>query len=116
MTKILNAVSGLLSYNNDGSVNWETSFTTIQNAVEGEIRENLSYDAAISAALDRLFNKLPAGTRVKTDIAVQACAADLCGGDILQMVEVSARIENFLERSSRFVSKRGRSGGLFRVA
>lgn len=115
MAKVLAAVSSFLVFNTDGSVNWERSSTAIRNAVEGEIAENRGYDTAIEQALDRLFDKIPAGTGVRTPLAVQAVSAELCGGDIMQMTEFSAKVEDYLNRSGRFVGKRGRSGGLFRV-
>lgn len=113
---ILAAVSHLVSVLPDGSPDWETSLGNIQRAIQAELEANRALDGRIEAELDKVFDKVPAGTGLPTPMVVQAVAAELSGGDFAQQAELAGKVTAYLERSKRFVSKRGRSGGLFRVA
>jgi hypothetical protein len=114
-SKILGAVGSFLTYFTDGSVNWEVSISTIQNAVESELREARAYDETISAALDKLYDAAPAGSSFPTPMVVSLVASELAGGNMARMAELTPLVVAFVERSPRFQSKRGRSGGLFRI-
>ena len=113
--KVLSAVVSLLAFNEDGTVNWEVSGEVLFSAINAEVEEARKHDAAISAALDSLFDRVPAGTRLPTPMVCQAIAGELSGGDLVKMAELSGMVADYLERSSRFESKRGRSGGLARL-
>ena len=115
MAKILSAVSALIVRGYNGEISWEETGEAILAALQADLAEVASHDAAIEAALDRLYDRVPAGTAIRTPIVVQAVAAELAGGDFLRMTETTALVEAYLDRSVRFVGQRGRNGGLKRV-
>lgn len=89
-------------------------------AVVARLREeavmSAHLDGAISACLDTLFDRIPAGTSLPTPMVVQTVTAEITGGNLAQYVEVSKKVEAFLDTCPRFESKRGRSGGLRRLS
>jgi len=112
---ILAALSHLVVRNADGSINVEATGENVANAMVMELQECASADATIEAAFHNLFDRLPAGTAVKTDIATQAVCAALAGGDFAAIIEWTTKVEDYLSRSTVFQGVRGRSGGLKRV-
>ena len=114
--KVLSVVSAFIVRDTQGEIDWESTMLAVRSAAEAEMREAAQHDAAIEAALHSLFDRLPAGTAVKTDIATQACAAALAGGDFAALIEWTGRIEDYLTRSPHFKGQRGRSGGLKRIS
>lgn len=114
--KVLSAVASYLAFNEDGTVDWEISGEKLFAQINSEVEESRQYDTAISEALDRLFDRVPAGTRLPTPMVCQAVAGELSGGDLSKMVELGNLVSDFLDRSTRFDSKRGRSGGLARTS
>lgn len=114
-TNILSAVSALIVRDSAGSVQWETTLGAIRSAMESEIAANLESDGKIEGALDSLYDSVPVGTGLPGPTVTQTVAASLAGGNLAQQIAWVAKIEDYLSRSPRFVSKRGRSGGLFRV-
>lgn len=112
---IMSTVSSFVSFANDGSVDWDLTLTSIRAQMEMEIEENRKSDGEIEVGLDAIYDSLPVGTGLPTPMVVQTVSASLAGGNIQAQIAWTAKVENFLERTNRFVSKRGRSGGLFRV-
>ena len=113
---ILSAVSAFIVRASDGSVNWDNTLSAIRNGIAAEMEENRKDDGEIEKGLDAIYDALPAGTGLPTPMVVQTVAASLSGGDIEAQIEWAAKVTDYLTRTNRFVSKRGRSGGLFRVA
>lgn len=116
MGALLSKVQDFISYNNDMSVDWDNTLLAIQYKLESEINDARENDAKFEQALDRLFDRLPLGTGIPTPIAVQTVCSEVAGGDFTKLQTLMAACEAFVERSARFQSKRGRNGGLFRVA
>ena len=115
MSKIVASLSDVLVFAADGSVKWEDSFAAIQNAVEAELEENRSFDSTVCGALDQFFDTVPANVGVAAPFVIQAVSAQLSGGNFLVAAEYAKKVSEYLDRSTRFVSKRGRNGGLFRI-
>lgn len=116
MAKVLSALKGFVAFNADGSLDWEGTASAIQGQLLSEIEESRKNDGLIEGALDALYDKLPAGTGLPTPMVVNAVASELCGGNIIAMAEFTNLVSEYLDRNHRFQSKRGRSGGLFRIA
>lgn len=114
--RILSAVSSFVKYHDDGSLDHEGTAMALLAQIEGEIEASRAYDVQISAALHTLYDKIPAGTALPTPTVIQAVAGELSEGDLVRMIELSAKVEDFVKRSPHFTSKRGRSGGLSRVS
>jgi hypothetical protein len=112
--KILASVASFIVSDN-GSINWEGTLGRIRSQLEAEISANAERDVQIEAALDSLYDMLPPGAPLPTPTVVQTVAAALAGGNLAEQVRLAAEVDDYLKRSTRFVSKRGRSGGLFRI-
>ena len=112
---IMSTVSSFVSFSNDGSVDWDNTLTSIRAQMEMEIEANQKSDGEIEVGLDTIYDSLPAGTGLPTPMVVQTVSASLAGGNIQDQIAWTGKVENFLARTNRFVSKRGRSGGLFRI-
>lgn len=115
MINILGSLSAFIVRTEDGSVNWESTLEAIQGQIVRELEENSKTDGVIEGALDSLYDSLPVGTGLPTPMVVQTVSASLAGGNIQAQIAWTAKVEDYLARSQRFVSKRGRSGGLFRI-
>lgn len=113
--KILSAVAAFLSTNEDGSVNWERTLGGIRAQLQAEISANAERDVQVEAALDSLYDTLAPGSSLPTPTVVQTVAASLAGGKLQEQIRIAGEVDDYLKRSTRFVSKRGRSGGLFRI-
>ena len=113
--KILSTVSAFVVLTNDGSVNWDSTLAGIRGQMEIEIEENRKGDLEIERGLDAIYDSLPVGTGLPTPMVVQTVSASMANGNIEAQIELVAKVEDFLKRTNRFVSKRGRSGGLFRI-
>ena len=112
---ILSAVSAFVSFANDGSVDWDLTLAGIRGQMQIEMEENRKGDEQIEVGLDAIYDSLPVGTGLPTPMVVQTVSASLAGGNIQDQIAWTGKVENFLARTNRFVSKRGRSGGLFRI-
>lgn len=113
---LLSAVSSFVVSFTDGSVDWNATLDNIQTALANELEASRANDDALESALDRLFDRMPVGAGIPTPIAVQTAASEVAGGDFSKLQSLMVACEAFVERSARFQSKRGRNGGLFRVA
>lgn len=112
---VLSAVSALIVRDSAGSVQWDSTLGAIRSAMESEIAANRESDVKIEAQLDVIYDSVPAGTGLPTPMVVQTVAASLAGDNLIERVAWAAKVYDFLSRTNRFVSKKGRSGGLFRV-
>lgn len=113
--KILAAVSSFIVRDSSGGVQWESTLAGIKGAMLTELATSAETDKRIEEALDSLYDSVPVGTGLPGPTVVQTVAASLAGGNLAEQIRLVAEIEGYLTRSPRFVSKRGRSGGLFRV-
>lgn len=111
---LLSVLADVINYSN-GEVEWVSTFAAIREAVDAEIAESRAHDAAISAALDRLFDGAPAGASFPTPMVVQSVAGEIAGGNFAVAMTLAPLVEAYIRRSPRFEAKRGRSGGLRRV-
>ena len=116
MKKILSHLSAFIVLDNEGSTDWDSTLSGIRSQMELEILENGESDGKIEAALDSIYDSLDPGIGLPTPVVVQTVSASLAGGNLQEQISISAKVEDFLARTERFVSKRGRSGGLFRIA
>lgn len=114
--KILAALKDFVVFASDGSLDWEITGEAIRQQLLSDIELSRKSDAVIEAALDALYDKLPVGTGIPTPMVANAVASELSGGNLIAMAEITGKVTDFLDRCPRFQSKRGRSGGLFRVA
>lgn len=114
--KILAALKGFVAFDQDGSLDWDTTATAIHQQLLSEIEFSRKNDGLIENALDAIFDKIPADSALPTPMVVSVVAGELSGGDISAMAEFTATVTEFLDRCPRFQSKRGRNGGLFRIA
>lgn len=107
----------LVSLTAEGGIDWETTLTTIQAKVEGEIAESSERDYVIETKLEELFAKLPPGGSLPRPLAVSMVVNEVVGntGNILAMTEWTGHVNDYLDRTSKFVGKRGRNGGLFKA-
>lgn len=112
---ILNVVSSFVSFSNDGSVDWDLTLAGIRAQMQIEMEENQKGDEQIEVGLDTIYDSLPAGTGLPTPMVVQTVSASLAGGNIQEQISWTGKVEDFLARTNRFVAKKGRSGGLFRI-
>lgn len=115
MAKMLSNLADFIVYFADGSLNAEATGSAVCAALEAELHEARRHDTAIEAALDRLFDTVPVGTRLPTPVVTQTVAGELAAGNIAAMVTLGPVVAAFIARSPRFESKRGRSGGLTRI-
>ena len=72
-------------------------------------------DSLIEVALDSIYDSMDPGTGLPTPVVVQTVSASLANGNLQEQIAFTAKVEDFLSRTNRFISKRGRSGGLFRI-
>lgn len=109
--------ANLVSLTATGEVDWDTTLTAIQGKVETEIAESAERDAVIEAALFGIFDKLPPGGSLPRPLAVSLAVNEVVGsgGGILAMTEYTNHVNDYLDRTTKFVGKRGRNGGLFRA-
>lgn len=114
MAKLISILGDFVSYNN-GELDREATASAVCAALEAELAEARRHDAAIEAALDRLFDTVPVGTRLPTPVVAQTVAGELAAGNMAAMVALVPVVGAFIARSPRFESKRGRSGGLTRI-
>lgn len=107
----------LVSLHTNGSVDWETTLSTIQNKVETELAEASERDGVIENILDQVFAKLPTGGSLPRPIAVSMVVSEVVGstGNISAMAEWTNHVNDYLDRTDKFVGKRGRNGGLFKA-
>ncbi|NDB82602.1 MAG: hypothetical protein EB127_07660 [Alphaproteobacteria bacterium] len=107
----------VVSFCADGSVDWETTLSTIQNKVESEIAESAERDYVIEATLTELFNKLPEGGSLPRPIAVSLTVSKVLGNtdNLVAMADWTGHVNDYLDRTTKFIGKRGRNGGLFKV-
>ena len=115
MSKVLSLLSDLVTFAADGSLDAAATANAVIATLEAELREARKYDAAIAAALDRLFDGLPPGTRLPTPVAAQTVAGEVAAGNVALMVALVPVVAAFIARSPRFEAKRGRNGGLTRI-
>jgi len=113
-------VFGLLSKESlvfylNGKIDWNETLVAIQSRMEDEINQAAETDSSIIAALNEVFDQLPAGSRIPQPLAVNLAVAKLVNvSDITAMSEMTNKVNEYLERSTIFKGKRGRSGGLGR--
>ena len=112
---ILSSVSAFVVLTNEGSVVWDSTLAGIRGQMQIEMEENSKSDGEIEVGLDSLYDSLPVGTGLPTPMVVQTVSASLASGNIQAQIAWTAKVEDFLGRTNRFISKRGRSGGLFRI-
>lgn len=99
-----------------GAIDWEATLSTIQSKVESELAESAERDALIETKLDQVFEKLPSGGSLPRPIAVSMVVSEIVGvGGISAMAEWTNHVNDYLDRTTRFVGKRGRNGGLFKA-
>lgn len=116
---LLSVLSGLslVAFNNDGSVDTDSTNLNIQLHLQGELDSRREVNAQIEQELDLFFNsKVSDPNRgVPTGMVTNQVAMNLSGGDLDKGMEIAALVEEFIKTSPRFESRRGRNGGLFRV-
>ena len=109
---------GLVVTATDGSIDFTATLDNVQNRVEVEATEAAEWDAKVENSLNEIFDSLPADQRIARPLAVNLAVQKL-GGDkptLETMIELTGRIDDYLDRSVRFTGKRGRNGGLGREA
>lgn len=107
----------VVSLNTDGSVDWEVTLSAIQSKVETELAESSERDSVIETKLYELFAKLPEGGSLPRPIAASMVVSEVVGstGDIAAMAAWTNHVNDYLDRTDKFVGKRGRNGGLFKA-
>ena len=117
-TSLLSVLSGLslVSFNQDGSIDNDTTNLNIQLHLQGEVESRRETDILIESELNRFFNEInPSTTKgVPTPMVVSHVANRIANGDLERSIELVSVVEDFLSRSTNFESRRGRNGGLFR--
>jgi hypothetical protein len=112
---ILSTVSSFVSFSNDGSVDWDITLSSIQTQMQMEMKENQEMDSLIETALHSIYDSMDPGIGLPTPVVVQTVSASLANGNLQEQIAFTAKVEDFLSRTNCFISKRGRSGGLFRI-
>ena len=112
---IISTVSHLLSNNSNGGIDWEVSLLSIRMQMEVEMCEKREWDVKIENSLDAIYDSMDPGVGLPTPVVVQTASANLAEGNLQEQIRIASLVEDFLQRTNRFVSKRGRSGGLFRI-
>ena len=107
----------VIAFTAQGEVDWETTLSTVQNKVESEIAEAAERDSVIEATLMDLFNKLPDGGSLPRPIAVSLTVSKVLGNtdNLVAMADWTGHVNDYLDRTTKFIGKRGRNGGLFKV-
>lgn len=106
----------LVSFHTDGSIDWEVTSVNIQCVVDQEVSDCAESDYKIENALNEIFDQLPSGSHIPSPLAVNLVVSKIApAGDIPAMTEATNQVNDYLERSTKFVGKRGRNGGLTRV-
>jgi hypothetical protein len=106
----------LVCFNTDGSVDWDVTSENIRCVVDQEVFNCAEADSKIETALNEVFNQLPDGAHIPSPLAVNLVVSKIAiPGDITSMTEATNQVNAYLERSTKFVGKRGRNGGLTRV-
>lgn len=99
----------------DGSVDLDATADKVKLDLSMEIQATAEADIDIERELDALFDTREAGKPVPTGFAVSHVASRLGGGDVDSVLAMTAMVEDYLKRTTRFEGRRGRNGGLFRV-
>lgn len=107
----------VVSLTTEGGIDWEVTLATIQAKVESELAESAERDYVIETKLNEVFAKLPAGGSLPRPLAVSMVVNDVVGGtgNIAAMTEWTNHVNDYLDRTTKFVGKRGRNGGLFKA-
>lgn len=107
----------VVSLTAEGVIDWEATLSTIQNKVESELAESAERDTVIETTLLGVFDKLPPGGSIPRPLAVSMAVNEILGGgtNILAMTEWTGHVSDYLDRTTKFVGKRGRNGGLFKA-
>ena len=116
MATLLNTLGAFLKFDAAGNVAWESTLAGVRTAINGEIEASRADDAVIEAALDRYFNRLPEGKMVKTPSVVSRVAGVLADDDLELSMGWEPKVAAFIDRCPRFASKRGKGGGMTRIA
>jgi hypothetical protein len=113
---VLSSVSQFITYLDDGEIDWDTTFFNFQSYVLFEMELLRDNDQKIETALDQLFDQVTPGNAIPVPIVVSTIANKVADGDVSKATELTHVVHDFLERSKRFSSRRGRNGGLVRLA
>lgn len=116
MATLLNTLGAFLKFDASGNVAWESTLAGVRTAIHTEIEASRADDAEIEKALDRYFDKLPEGKMVKTPSVVSRVASILADDDLELSMEWEPKVAAFIDRCPRFASKRGKGGGMTRIA
>lgn len=97
-----------------GEVDLEATAEKVKFDLSMEVEATRELDVQIERELDTLFNEVGAGKGVPTPFAVSRVATRIGGDDLDSVMALQVSVEDYLKRSPRFESRRGRNGGLFR--
>jgi len=105
-----------LVVSDESGIDWDSTLTAIRERVETEVSESAETDKSIVSALHEVFDTLPKGTHIPRNLAVNLALGKMgIGADITAMTVMTAKVEEYLDRSTVFTGKRGRGGGLGRA-
>jgi len=113
---ILKALSSHLCYDSHGNVDVDGTMLAIQSDLQNELERVAEQDKVFSNHLDTIFNNSNGVEGLPTKWVAGKVAQIVAAGDEVMERELIAEVESFIDRCPRFEARRGRKGGLFRVA
>ena len=107
----LKSVTNFVVYGADGNLDVDNTVENIRKAVIADLEAKGVKDQEIETTLNDVFARLNVDV-YPTPQVISIAAATMVGSDLTRMAEVSDEIRDYLDRTNKFVSVRGRKGGL----
>lgn len=113
---LISTLGSHLRFDARGNVRWDETLGAIKLQLQNELEEAKKNDAAFSLEIDRFFDRFKGETGVKITTLASHVATRIAGDDLELSMDLEPQVIAFIKRTPRFNSKRGKGGGVFRLA
>ena len=113
---LISTLGSYLRFDARGNVRWDDTLGAIKLQLQNELEESKKNDAAFSLEIDRFFDRFKGETGVKITTLASLVATRIAGDDLELSMDLEPQVIAFIKRTPRFNSKRGKGGGVFRLA
>lgn len=113
---LISQLGSFLKFDASGNVKWDDTLGSIKRQLVAELEEAKKNDARFEVEIDRFFDRFKGETGVKITTLASLVATRIAGDDLELSMELEPQVIAFIKRTPRFNSKRGKGGGVFRLA
>ena len=113
---LISQLGSFLKFDSQGNVRWDDTLGSIKRQLVTELEDAKKNDARFEVEIDRFFDRFKGETGVKITTLASLVATRIAGDDLELSMELEPQVIAFIKRTPRFNSKRGKGGGVFRLA